>query len=40
MSNLEDWFAEDPKRKWLVGIGFCFFLVAMVLFFKAGPEGT
>ena len=38
MSDLEDWFAQDPNRKWMVGVGFCLLIVVLFLFLRAGPD--
>ena len=38
MGDLEDWFAQDPNRKWMVGIGFCLLIVVLFLFLRAGPD--
>ena len=38
MSNLEDWFGEDPYRKWYVGAGVFFILIVLVLVLWPGPD--
>ena len=38
MSDLEEWFAQDPNRKWMVGIGFFLLIVVLFLFLRAGPD--
>ena len=38
MSDIEDWFEENPYRKWIVALAVFAVLVVLVIALRAGPD--